>query len=285
MIVIEWRKGPPPYRVLRSGDDVYHEQHRHPGKDLDPSLSFQWTPFFNGVTVPSTASSRRREAINGGHDTSDKSASRINELTVALGNMERKLAEREALVTAAVNKTETARAQYAQANERAEALRRRLDAQDQESSPLHSQLEASTAELKASRELIADRDRTIASLEHKLQKRDDRIAVLEKICTDNDNALNAINEDAARFNSTNPSERVAAMGLVMESLEPTGMHYGIRRATTTIGRVNANDIAFDSHFVSRYHARIVVETEGSILLTCKVPTVAALTASRLPARY
>lgn len=172
------------------------------------------------------------------HDAPGKKESRINELTVALDNAERKLAEREALVTAASGQTEAARAQYAHAIERAEALRRRLEASEQQ----------------------------LKDLQQELQQRDDRIATLELTCKENDNALDAINDDVKRLNSITPSERLAAMGLSMESLDQPGTQYKIGRVTTTVGRMAGNDIAINSNSVSRYHARIVVESEGVFLI-------------------
>jgi pSer/pThr/pTyr-binding forkhead associated (FHA) protein len=172
------------------------------------------------------------------YDTMKKDDQRIDELTTALHSAEKKLAEREALITTAFGQTEAVRSQYEQATERAEGLRRRLDAKDEQ----------------------------LSALQKELQQRDERIAILEQLSAENDNALNAINQDVQRQNLANPSERLAAMGLVLESLDESGVQHKIGRVTTTLGRVTGNDIAINSTSVSRFHARIVVEPDGTYLI-------------------
>jgi pSer/pThr/pTyr-binding forkhead associated (FHA) protein len=163
---------------------------------------------------------------------------RINELTVALRNAEQKLTERDALMTTAFGQTEAARSQCAQANERAESLRRRLNAKEEQ----------------------------VTTLQQTLQQRDERIAILEQLCAESDNALNAINQDVKYQNLANQSERLAAMNLVLESLDEPGVRHSIGRVTTTLGRATANDIAINSSSVSRYHSRIVVASDGAYLI-------------------
>ena len=185
------------------------------------------------------------------HDTPATCDSPTRELSIALHEAQRKLAERETLVAAAAEQTEAARAQYAQAAERVEALRRRLD--------------TNVAELKTSRESITARDRRISSLERELKLRDDRIAELERMRAKDDSAQNAIDLEATSNDAATRGERLGKMGLVLESLDQPGTQYKIDRAATTIGRSSANDIAINSVSVSRYHARIVVEPEGVFL--------------------
>jgi len=164
--------------------------------------------------------------------------SRINELTTAVEHAERKLAERETLVTTAFKQAETARSQYEQATERAEALRRRLDAKEEQ----------------------------LRSLQKELQQRDQLIATLRQVCEENDSALNAINQDARRQSLADPNDQLVAMGFMLESLDETGIRHRIGRATTTLGRSPANDIAINSTSVSRHHARIVVEADAVYLV-------------------
>ncbi len=163
---------------------------------------------------------------------------RNNELTVALEKAEQKLAEREALITAAIGQTEAARAQYEQANERADALRRQLDAKEEQ----------------------------VNAMQQALRLRDARIAQLEELCTENDNTLNAINQEVRHQNLANPNGRLAAMGMVLDSLDEPGVRHRITKATTTLGRATGNDIAINSTSVSRYHSRIVVAADGVYLI-------------------
>jgi len=191
---------------------------------------------------------------------------RIKELTAALQNAEQKLTERKTLITAALGQTEAARLQYEQANERAESLRRRLDAKEEQLTTLRSQLETAAADRLVSRETIAARDQRISSLQQDLQQRDERIAALEKLYKENDNALNAINQDVKRQDLAKPSEQFAAMGMMLESMDGHGVRHRIERVTTTLGRSNGNDVAISSASVSRYHARIVLESGGAFLI-------------------
>jgi pSer/pThr/pTyr-binding forkhead associated (FHA) protein len=163
---------------------------------------------------------------------------RVTQLTAALHNAERRLAEREALITTAFGQTEAARSQYEQANERTETLRRRLEAKDEQ----------------------------LSALQRTLQQRDERIGALEQLCAENDNTLHAINQDLKHQNQANPSEQLAALGVVLESLDEPDVRHRISRVTTTLGRAAANDIAINSASVSRYHARIVVGSDGTNLI-------------------
>jgi pSer/pThr/pTyr-binding forkhead associated (FHA) protein len=163
---------------------------------------------------------------------------RINELTVALHNAEKKLADREALVTAASGQTEEARSKYEHANERVETLRRRLEAKEEQ----------------------------LSALQRELAQRDKRIATLEQLCAEDDNALAAINQDIKRQNLATPTERLVALGLVLESLDVPSMRHRIGTVTTTLGRATTNDIPINSGSVSRYHARIIVEPDGTYLI-------------------
>jgi pSer/pThr/pTyr-binding forkhead associated (FHA) protein len=176
--------------------------------------------------------------VDRNNGTMDKHELRINELTAALHNAEQKLAQRDALLTTAIGQTEAARSKYEQANERAESLRRRLEAKDEQ----------------------------VSNLQKELQHRNERIATLEQLCAENDNALHAINQDVKRQNLASPSEQLAALGLVLESLDEPGVRHRIGRTTTTIGRSRSNDIAIRSPSISRYHARIVIEADGAYLI-------------------
>jgi pSer/pThr/pTyr-binding forkhead associated (FHA) protein len=182
----------------------------------------------------------------------NKDTARINELTLALQNAEQRLTQRETLVTTAISQTETVRSQYEQANERAVSLRRQLDAKDEQLTDLQSQLEVARAELAASRgEVIA---------------RDERIAALEQLHLENDNALDAIHQDAKRQSLANPDGPLAAMNVMLESLDDPSRQHRILRSTTTLGRAPANDIAINSTSVSRYHARMVFESDEVVLI-------------------
>jgi pSer/pThr/pTyr-binding forkhead associated (FHA) protein len=163
---------------------------------------------------------------------------RIKELTVALHNVEQKLAEREVLINTAFGQTEAARSQYEQANERAEALHRRLAAKEEQ----------------------------LNALQQAIRDRDERIALLEQVCAENDNTLNAINQDIKHQNLANSNERLAAMGVVLEALDEPGAQHRISRVTTTLGRAAGNDIEIRSASASRYHARIVVGADGVYLV-------------------
>jgi pSer/pThr/pTyr-binding forkhead associated (FHA) protein len=207
--------------------------------------------------------------MNGRDRSSDTPAQfeqRIDELAAALQTAEQRLADRDKLLSSAIEQTESARAQYAQAAERAESLRRRLEAKEQQAHSLQTLLEAANTELVASRETNTSRDQRIATLERELRRRDDRIVALEQLCAENDNALNAINQEIKRNVSTSPADRLAEMGLALESLLEPGVLHRISRSTTTLGRSSANDIAINSNSISRYHARIVVEAEGVYLI-------------------
>jgi pSer/pThr/pTyr-binding forkhead associated (FHA) protein len=189
----------------------------------------------------------------------NKDETRINELTVALQNAEQKLTERKTLITAAIGQTEAARLQYEQANDRAEALRRRLDAKEEQLNTLRSQLETASTDLAA-------RDQRITDLQRDLQQREERIVTLEQLYRENDNALNAINQDAKRQDLANVSAQHTGVGMVLESLDGHGVRYRISGVTTTVGRSGGNDVAINSASVSRFHARIVLESGGACLI-------------------
>lgn len=198
-----------------------------------------------------------------------KDDARINELTTALQTAEQRLAQREALVTTAIAQTETVRSQYEQANERAETLRRRLEAKDEQLRDLQSQLETVRAELTVSRESLATYEQRIGGLQNELRHRDERIAALERLHAESDSALDAIHQDAKQQQSANANEHVAAMNLQLESLDTPSTRYSIARATTTLGRAPANDISINSTSVSRYHARIMIESGKVFLVDLK----------------
>ena len=56
------------------------------------------------------------------------------------------------------------------------------------------------------------------------------------------------------------------MGMVLESMDGHGVRHRISSATTTVGRSSGNDIAIHSASVSRYHARIVLESGAAFLI-------------------
>lgn len=196
----------------------------------------------------------------------NKDESRSKELAAALEKAERKLGERELLINAAIEQTEAARSQYEQANERAESLRRRLDAKDEQLSTIQAQLDAASVELTLARDTIAAHERRISALQHELEHREERIVTLKQLYEENDSALHAINLDVKRQNLAAPSEQLDVMDMVLESLDGHGLQHRISGAVTTLGRSSGNDIAIDSTSVSRYHARIVMESEGVTLI-------------------
>jgi len=118
---------------------------------------------------------------------------------------------------------------------------------------------------KAEREL-AERETQLSALRELLRARDERIAALERLCAADRNALNAINEKVDLQGLTSQSERLAAMGLVLASLDEPAMVHRISKLTTTIGRDAGNDLAINSNSVSRYHARIVVASDSTYLI-------------------
>lgn len=166
---------------------------------------------------------------------SDKSEARIAELTTDLENAKQKLAQCELLIAEALDQTETARAQYETANARAETLRRHLTAKEEQ----------------------------LITLQATLHQRDERIAELERSGAVIKNAA-ATNDNAKHF-MLDP-DRVADMGLALEALEQPGTLYRITRPTTTIGRNASNDISINSNSISRFHARLIVESDGIYLV-------------------
>jgi pSer/pThr/pTyr-binding forkhead associated (FHA) protein len=207
--------------------------------------------------------------------------SRIKELTAALQKAEQQLAERKTLITAAIGQTETARQQYEQANERAEALRRRLDAKEDQLSTFRNQLETAAAERLVSRETMAVLDQRVLTLQQELQQRGERIAALEVLYQENDNALQAINQDAKRQDLTKAAEQFASLGMMLESTDGHGVRHKISGATTTIGRSNGNDVVIQSASVSRYHARIVLESGGAFLIDLQSTNGCSVNGSRV----
>ncbi|HTE40512.1 MAG TPA: FHA domain-containing protein [Steroidobacteraceae bacterium] len=174
----------------------------------------------------------------------DKDSSRISELTAALEKAERRLVDRETLLNAALSQVETTRTQYEQAHERSEALRRRLGTKEEQIDALLTQLKASAAD-------VATRNEQISALQRELERRD---AEHEGVDEDGRHGLDAF------------SEKIAAMGLVLESLDEHGSQHKIESADTTLGRSVANDIRINSASVSRHHARIVVEVDAIYLI-------------------
>ena len=197
-----------------------------------------------------------------------------------------------------IDKLETDVNELQQALEKVMAERNQLDMERRSDhaalSDVRARFEDALQTLMAARESIGLRDQKIASLEHELHtaarrleqantrieraaaaaeefnselhRRDNRIATLEQMCAEHASALSAINQDIERVTSANPSERLAAMGYALESLDTIGTIHRINRTTTSVGRAATNDIAIDSTSVSRYHARIVVQPEGVWLI-------------------
>jgi hypothetical protein len=203
-----------------------------------------------------------------GKSTIDQDNARLTEITTALHEAERKLSERDALINQAFDQTEAARAQYSQSVERAEALRRRLDAKDEQLQALQLQFDSKVLELKTATESVAELKSKTAELENELQQRNNRIAYLEEMCAENDNALEAIHSDMDRSDTGVNQAPVISMGYVLESLD-AGVTHRISRTTTTLGRASTSDISIDSSSVSRYHARLVLEPDGLFLTDLK----------------
>jgi pSer/pThr/pTyr-binding forkhead associated (FHA) protein len=201
-----------------------------------------------------------------GQQSSDQGNARIKELTAALSSAERKLAEREALVSEAFNQTDAVRSQYQQAVERADALHRRLEAKEQQLQSLQSEIESNRSELEAANHLIAELNAQVSLSKKELQQRDSRVTQLEQLCAENENALSGIHRDMDRSDSAISRSIFASTGYLLESLDNTNARHRISRTTTTIGRASTNDISIDSNSISRYHARLVVETEGLFLV-------------------
>jgi len=109
--------------------------------------------------------------------------------------------------------------------------------------------------VEALRQRLDAKEEQLRALQRELRQRDERIAQLERLCTQGDEML-----DAAR------SGRLAAMGLVLESLSEPGVTHRIKRITTTIGRADNNDIVLKTNSASRYHARLVVATDSTYLI-------------------
>jgi chromosome segregation ATPase len=146
------------------------------------------------------------------------------------------------------------------------AVRESIAARDQKNASLERELRAATQRIEEANTRIERAAAMSESINAELRQRDNRIASLERKCAEHADALNAIGQDIERVSSANPSERLAAMGYTLESLDHPGTVHRIGRTTTTVGRVHTNDIAIDSGSVSRYHARIVIQPEGVWLI-------------------
>jgi pSer/pThr/pTyr-binding forkhead associated (FHA) protein len=118
---------------------------------------------------------------------------------------------------------------------------------------------------KAEREL-AERETQLSALQELLRARDERVATLERLCAENRNSLIAINENVDLQGLNSQSGRLAAMGLVLASLDEPSKFHRISKVTTTIGRDAGNDFTINSNSVSRYHARIVVVSDSTYLI-------------------
>jgi hypothetical protein len=155
------------------------------------------------------------------------SDSSLNELDIALRGIEQTLAEYETSRNRIIGQTEAVLADDHQTNGSLEALRLRLDAKEEQ----------------------------LRALQRELRQRDERILQLERLCMASDGSL-----DAAR------NKRLAAMGLVLESVSEPGVTHRITRTTTTIGRASGNDLVLKTISASRYHARLVVATDSTYLI-------------------
>jgi hypothetical protein len=165
--------------------------------------------------------------VYGDWEQMKNSDAHMNDLDAALQDADANPAGRETSLNPAINEGEAARADHPLATGSLEALRLRLDAKE--------------AQLRA--------------LQKELRLRDERIAQLERICAEYDGTLDVT-----------PNRRLAAMGLVLESVNEPRVVHRINRITTTIGRTTDNDIALNTHSVSRYHARIVVAADSTYLI-------------------
>jgi len=155
---------------------------------------------------------------------------------------------------------------YEEAAQTVIAIREAIALRDQKNAALQNDLRVATSRIEEANTQIERAAVAAEGFEAELRQRDDRIARLEQRCAEHVEALNAIGQDIERVSSANPSERLAAMGYALESLDHPGTVHRLGRATTTVGRVGTNDVAIDSSSVSRYHARIVVQPEGVWLI-------------------
>jgi hypothetical protein len=187
-----------------------------------------------------------------------KDDSRINELTVALEKAERRLADRETLLNAAIEQASATRAQYEQAHERAESLRRKLTVKEAEIDNLLSKAQRITADLTA-------RDEHIVVLQRKLQQRDASIASLKKSGNEDD-VMAGIEREPSPPDPPQPAQQLAAMAIVLEPLDDHNTAHKIDKKTITVGRSATNDIRIVSASVSRFHARIVIESDSIYLI-------------------
>lgn len=167
---------------------------------------------------------------------------RGNDLDVALQELEQDVSDCETSLNPVINPTEAASADGQQSAEILKALRRRLDAKEEQ----------------------------LRALQRELRLRDERISQLERLYEREHDASNG-----AR------NEPVVAMGLVLESLNESGVIYRISKITTTIGRTGGNDIVLDAGSVSRYHARIVVASDSVYLIDLQSSNGCAVNGERI----
>jgi hypothetical protein len=199
--------------------------------------------------------------------TLEPQETQLRELTAALQQAERKLREHEALVADASAQTEEARKQYAKVVDRAEALRRRLDVREQLVDSLQSQLDASTGELKAAREAIANLEKKILTLEEQFSRHADRTTIPQQpLASGTDDVLKDIEKPIAPVDPADTMESLTLMGFSLESVDQPGTIHRITKSITTIGRISSNDIVIDAKSISRHHARLVIQPEGPWLI-------------------
>lgn len=167
---------------------------------------------------------------------------RENDLDVALQEAEHDVSDRETSLNPVIKQIETSPTDDQEAKESLSALRRRLDAKEEQ----------------------------LRALQRELRLRDERISQLERLFERESDTING-----AR------SEPVVAMGLVLESLNDSGVVHRISRITTTIGRAGGNDIVLDAGSVSRYHARIVVASDSVYLIDLQSSNGCAVNGERV----
>lgn len=114
------------------------------------------------------------------------------------------------------------------------------------------------------------KEKQLRALQRELQLRNERISQLERLYEREQDTHNG-----AR------SEPVVSMGLVLESLNESGVVHRISRVTTTIGRAGGNDIVLDTGSVSRYHSRIVVASDSVYLIDLQSTNGCAVNGERI----
>lgn len=177
-------------------------------------------------------------------------------LADALESAGQKLDESETVLTAALVQTDAAGSQSPQAPEDLEALRRRLNAKEEQLRALHREL----------------------------RQRDERISQLEQLCAESADTWNDADHHATPQNLANQGARVVAMGLVLEPLDEHDAVHRISRVTTTIGRGLDNDIVLRSTSVSRYHARMVVASDSTYLIDLQSSNGCSVNGERISRR-